>query len=265
MIPMKRIITIMRKEWAQVFKNRLVLSTIIFMPMLFTAIPLVMLVAMGGTDAVELTSDLPPQYTQFCPDNLSGNECMQVFTVNQFMLLFMITPLIIPINIAAYSIVGEKTSHSLEPLLATPISTAELLIGKNIAAVIPAVLATWLGFLLYVLGAWIIVQSPSVVSTLLDPMWWLAVLVAGPLLAVLSVNFGLMISSRVTEPRVAEQISALVVLPLVGLFIAQVAGVFLINRLLVMLFCAMLILIDAGLVALAVYVFQRESILTRWK
>ena len=29
----------------------------------------------------------------------------------------------------AYSIVGEKTTRSLEPLLATPISTAELLLN----------------------------------------------------------------------------------------------------------------------------------------
>jgi len=60
--------------------------------------------------------------------------------------------LIIPVNIAAYSVVGEKTTRSLEPLLATPITTAELLIGKNMAAAIPAVLATWAGFLLYLLA-----------------------------------------------------------------------------------------------------------------
>jgi ABC-2 type transport system permease protein len=262
---MKRIQTIIRKEWAQVFKNRLVLSTIIFMPLLFTAIPHVMLYAMRNAGSENLTSDLPPQYTQFCPEGMSGNECFQVFTVNQFMLLFMITPVIIPVNIAAHSIVGEKTTRSLEPLLATPITTAELLIGKNLAAAIPAVVATWLGFLVYIIGTWIIVQSPRVVAALLDPMWWLAVLVAGPLLAILSTNFGLMISSRVNEPRVAEQISALVVLPLVALFIGQIAGLFLINRQLILLFSGLLVFIDAGLVILAVRVFQRESILTRWK
>ena len=51
--------------------------------------------------------------------------------------MFMLIPLFIPVNIAAYSIVGEKTTHSLEPLLATPISTGELLAGKNLASVIP--------------------------------------------------------------------------------------------------------------------------------
>ncbi len=121
--------------------------------------------------------------------------------VTQFMLLFMLTPLMVPVNIAAYSIVGEKTTRSLEPLLATPITTAELLTGKNLAAVIPAVIATWFGFLIYIIGAAIIVKSPYVIASLLDPKWWLAIGIIGPLLAVLSVSFSLMVSSRVNDPR----------------------------------------------------------------
>jgi ABC-2 type transport system permease protein len=127
------------------------------------------------------------------------------------------------------------------------------------------VLATWIGFLIYILGTWIIVQSPHVVAALLDPMWWLAVLVLGPLLAILSVNFALMVSSRVNEPRVAEQLSAVVMLPLLALFIGQVAGIFLINRQLVLLFTAIVLVIDLLVIGLAARVFQRESILTSWK
>ena len=48
-----------------------------------------------------------------------------------FMFMFMIIPVAIPVTIAAYSIVGEKTTHSLEPLLATPITTSELLVGQS--------------------------------------------------------------------------------------------------------------------------------------
>ena len=262
---MKKIKTIIQKEWAQVFKNRLVLSTVLFMPLLFTAIPLVMLYAMRGEGTSDLTSELPPQFSQFCPEGLSGNACMQIYVINQFMLLFMMTPLIIPVNIAAYSIVGEKTTRSLEPLLATPITTAELLIAKNMAAAIPGILATWVGFIIYIMGTWVIIRTPQVVSALLDPMWWIAVLITGPLLAVLSVNFALMVSSRVNEPRVAEQLSAVVILPLLALFIGQVSGLFLINRLLILLFTFILLLIDSLVVYLAVRLFQRETILTRWK
>ncbi len=263
---MRKIATIIRKEWAEVFKNRLVLSTVIFLPLLFTALPLIMLyVTRESGNSTDLTSDMPPQFAQLCPEDLSGNACFQVYMVNQFMLLFMLTPLIIPVNIAAYSVVGEKTTRSLEPLLATPITTEELLAGKNLAAVIPAVLATWAGFILYILGAWIIVPSSRVVSALLDPMWWMAVLLVGPLLAVLSVNFALMVSSRVNDPRVAEQLSAVVILPLLAMFFGQIAGLFLINRQAILILAAALVLLDLLLVFVAVRLFQRETILTRWR
>lgn len=262
---MKKIVTIIRKEWAEVFKNRLILSTVIFLPLLFTAIPLAMLYFTRDSSAGDLTGDIPPQFLQACPTNLTAQECLQVLMISQFMILFMMTPLIIPINIAAYSIVGEKTTRSLEPLLATPITTIELLTGKNMAAAIPAVVATWIGFTIYIFGAWLLVRSPEVIAALLDIMWWIAVLVIGPLLAILSVNFSIMVSSRVNDPRVAEQLSAVVILPLLALFIGQVAGLFLINRQLVMVTTLILIITDIIMIYIAVHLFQRETILTRWK
>jgi len=262
---MKKISTIIQKEWAEVFKNRLVISTVIFMPLLLTAIPLVMLYFTRGASSDELTSDLPQQFLQICPEGLSGGECFQVYITSQFMLLFMIIPLMIPVNIAAYSIVGEKTNRSLEPLLATPITTIELLTGKNLAAVIPAVLATWLGFVIYIIGSWLIIESPDVLSALLDPMWWIAVLVLGPLLAILSVNFSIIVSSRVNDPRVAEQVSAVVILPVLAVFFGQIAGLFFINRSLILLFSLIVLIVDIGMLYIAVRLFQREMILTRWK
>ncbi len=264
---MKKIRVIIQKEWAEVFKNRLIISTIIFMPLLFSAIPLVILGVMPGDagGGEELTTELPAQFEQFCAEDVSTAECFKIFMVNQFMLLFMMTPLIIPVNIAAYSIVGEKTTHSLEPLLATPITTAELLAGKNLAAAIPAVLGTWLGFFIFLIGAFILSGSPQVARSLLDPMWWLAIFVAGPLLAILSVNFAIMVSSRVNDPRVAEQLSAVVILPILGLFFGQISGLLLINSKLILLLSLVLALIDAALIYVAVRIFQREVILTRWK
>ena len=262
---MKKIWTIIHKEWAEVFKNRLVISTIIFMPLLLTAIPLTMFYFTRGTSSAGLTSDMPQQFLQLCPPDLSGSECFQVFLTNQFMLLFMIIPLMIPVNIAAYSIVGEKTTRSLEPLLATPITTGELLAGKNLAAVIPAVVATWFGFVVFILGTWVLVDSPQVLAELLDPMWWIAVLFLGPLLAVLSVNFSIMVSTRVNDPRVAEQVSAVVILPILALFFGQIAGLFFLNRTLVLWISLVVLALDLVLLYLSTRLFQRETILTRWK
>jgi ABC-2 type transport system permease protein len=185
--------------------------------------------------------------------------------VSQMMLLFMILPLVIPATIAAYSIVGEKTTRSLEPLLATPITTSELLIGKALAAVIPGVAATLAGFGIFALAAAFIVSNRVVLAALFDARWLIAVIVVGPLMAVLGVMVSVMVSSRVNDPRVAEQISALVILPVLGVFFGQMAGLFILNQQLILLVAVILLVIDAGAILLAGRVFQREAILTRWK
>ena len=262
---MHKIKTIIRKEWAEVFKKRMVLFTIIFMPLLFTALPLITLYATRDASVGDMSAEMPAQFAQFCNEDLTMGECFQVYMVSQFMIMFMMIPLIIPVNIAAYSVVGEKTTRSLEPLLATPISTAELLTGKNLAASIPAIGASWLGFAIFALGTLIIASSPQLTAALLDPMWLLAIFLVGPLLAILSVNFSIMVSSRVNDPRVAEQLSAVVILPLLALFFGQISGFLILNSKLVLGMAVFLILLDGLLIYLAVRLFERENILTRWK
>ncbi len=264
--PMKKIAIILQKEWAEVFRNRMVLFTVAFLPLLMTAIPLGILFSMRG-DAVmsQAAGDMPTQMEAYCPANLPPGECFQVFLVSQFMLLFMILPLTIPSSIAAYSIIGEKTGRSLEPLLATPITTVELLAGKALAAWLPAVIATDAAFGIFLIGAWLMSPGPALFSALLDARWLLAVFIVGPLLALLSVAFSVIVSSRVTDPRVAEQLSAVIIVPLLGLFFGQIAGLLVLNRSLVLWMALFLVVLDGFVVYLAVQLFQRETILTRWK
>jgi len=262
---MNKIKTIIRKEWAEVFKKRMVLFTVIFMPLFLSVLPLIILYSMGGSAAGSANAELPAQFKQICKESMTAGQCMQYYIVSEFLIMFMLIPLFIPVNIAAYSIVGEKTTRSLEPLLATPITTGELLAGKNLASVIPAILATWAGFGIFAVGSLIITGGGALASALLDPMWLIAIFIAGPLMAVLSVNFSIMVSSRVNDPRVAEQLSAVVILPLLAVFFGQIAGLFILNSTLVLFICLALVFIDILMVYLAVRLFQRETILTRWK
>jgi ABC-2 type transport system permease protein len=263
---MKKIQTIIRKEWAEVFKNRMVLFTVAFLPLILTAIPLAILYFMGGDSSLSgATADMPTQFNAFCPASLGGGDCFQVYMVSQFMIMFMILPLAIPATIAAYSIVGEKTTRSLEPLLATPISTAELLLGKGLAAALPAVLATYGAFGIFALGAFILVPNPVLFNALLDARWLIAVFVVGPLMALLAVSVSVMVSSRVNDPRVAEQISMVVIIPVMLLFFGQLSGLFILNRQLILLVALVMVLVDALAIYIAVRLFQRETILTRWK
>jgi len=263
---MDKIWVMVRKEWAEVFKNRIVLFAVAFLPLIFTALPLVILYSTrsGGDTSALGMGDLPAQFAQVCGD-LGGAECMQYYIISQFMLLFMMMPIIIPITIASYSIVGEKTTRTLEPLLATPITTGELLLGKALAAVIPALAATWGSFLIFALGGQILALTPAVTARLFAPLWLLAIFGVGPLLCVAAVSVAVMVSSRVTDPRVAEQLSSLVILPLLALFLSQTFGLILLDETLILWIGIVLLAIDAGLLYFAVQLFQRETILTRWK
>ena len=86
-----------------------------------------------------------------------------------------------------------------------------------------------------------------------------------PLLAVLAVNLGVLVSSRVNDTRVAQQVGGLLVLPLVGLGVAQTAGIVLYNVGMSFLAVVVMAALDALILVATVRLFQRETILTRWK
>ena len=266
LIPMNKIQTIVIKEWAEVFKNRLVLFTVAFLPLIMTAIPIGILFAMRGDPTMDsVAGDLPEQFNAFCQPGLSGGECFQVYMVSQFMIMFMLIPATIPAAIASYSIVGEKTTRTLEPLLATPITTIELLAGKSLAAAIPGIGATFISFGLYAIGAWFIVTNKATFFAMMDARWLLAVFVLGPLMAFLAVFVSVMVSSRVNDPRVAEQLSMVVILPVMLFFFGQIAGLFFISSPLVLVAALVLLILNVLMAYLSVRLFQRETILTRWK
>lgn len=265
-VDVNKVCIILRKEWSEVFKNRFVFFTVAFLPLLLTALPLIMLYVAQTSDDLggSLISDMPTGFAALC-GAMSDRECGQYFIVNQFMMLFMLLPLIIPVTIASYSIVGEKTTRTLEPVLATPITTFELLAGKALAAAIPAVVASWLGFAIFAVGAHLIATSPVVLSRLFEPLWVMAIFIIGPLLSIAAVSVAVMVSSRVNDPRVAEQLSMLVILPLLAAFFGQVIGLFFINEKIIIWMAIGLLVVDIGLLAFATHLFQRETILTRWK
>ena len=238
------------------------------MPLIMTALPLIIIYTTGnkGSTASSLNSDVPSEMVgAMCTEGLTSAECFQVFMVSQFMMLFMLLPMVIPGTIAAYSVVGEKTTRSLEPLLATPISTAELLVGKCLAAVIPAVIATYGAFIIFAAGSGIMVKNKLLLTALLDARWLIAIIVVGPLLAILEVTFALMVSSRVNDPRVAEQVSMVIILPILAGFFGQMAGWFILDRQLILIVALVMLVLDTLMFYLATQFFQREAILTRWK
>ena len=260
-----RIRTIIDKEWAEVFKNKLVLMTVIAMPLLFAVLPIIVLATGSGVNASQM-KNTPQAILQACTaQGLTDKECLQSYLVSPFMLFYLLLPLAIPQAIAAYSIVGEKTTRSLEPLLATPLSTGELILGKSLAAAIPAVTATWLSFGIFVIASRFFVASDKVYAIITQPMWFVSMLLLAPLFTAASVNVAIWISSRVNDPRAAEQIGMMIMLPLLAIFFGQILGVITLTIGSILIASAVMLVIDLAMIQLGVKLFQRETILTRWK
>ena len=106
---------------------------------------------------------------------------------------------------------------------------------------------------------------PLVFAEFFAVHWLLAILIVAPLLTVLASCVAVIVSSRVSDPRVAEQLASVVILPLILLVIGQAVGLILIDRQVMVLLAVAVLVLDVGLVYLAVRLFQRETILTRWK
>lgn len=265
---MKHVRTIINKEWSEVFKNKMVLSVVLVMPILFSLLPLVMLGVTSSTSMLDISPEeagLPPElFTNLC-GGMNAGECTQVYMLSQFMLFFVMMPLIIPVTIAAYSIVGEKTTRSLEPLLATPITTTELLAGKCFAAVIPAVGATFISFLIFNIGILILGISPMVHAYVLSPTWLVGILLLGPVLAIISAMFAIFVSSRVNDPRIAEQIASVMIVPFMGVFLLSSFGLITLNTKSMIIAVIVCACVAAGLLYLGTLIFDRENILTKWK
>src|SRR6266508_4049827 len=83
---------------------------------------------------------------------LSPDARVQFFLFQQFLLLFLVTPITGAMTLAAHSVVGEKQARTLEPLLATPVTTVELLVSKVLGALLPTLAITNAGLMVFFAG-----------------------------------------------------------------------------------------------------------------
>lgn len=253
---------VVTKEGRDLLANRLLLGAVVFPALIFAAIP-------TGIIAFIEANDLDPdqlgqigQYLELFP-GLEPKLAAQGFIVLNFMAYFLLIPAMVPMAIATQSVIGEKTARSLEPQLATPMEVSELLIGKAIAAATPAVLATWGVFLLYgfVNGA---IAEPVITQLIFSNVWLVAMISLVPLICLLSVLLGIIVSSRVSDARTAQQFGSFIVIPIIAIAIAGFfsgQATFSMEQVLIG-DLVVAILIGLALVA-GNWIFEREAILTR--
>jgi ABC-2 type transport system permease protein len=184
--------------------------------------------------------------------------------LDAFTFFFIIGAASLPTAIASYSLVGEKVEGCLEPLLATPASESDILMGKSIAAFVPPVAAIYAGAIVFM--ALCDRLTYDTLGRLYFPNWTSAVIlgVVTPLAAIMSIEFSILISARATDVRAAQQFGALAVLPFAGIYVAAEINVLTLNIPMLGIISAVIACIDVGLFFASRATFQREQILTRW-
>lgn len=265
------ILVILEKEWADLMRHRLLLISMIVPAVLLLVLPFVVTVVIPVVAGMEAFSDHSMQQMmellrQVSPEmrSLPPLVQFQIYLFRQFLLLLALVPVMGGLAISTFSIIGEKQARSLEPLLATPITTTELLIGKCLGAGLPAVALTWLMGGLYAVGMWAMCP-PEVLPHVMDGMGVTVIFLISPLVALLGLNLGVVVSSRSNDPRTAQQIGVVVILPLIALFISQLRGLYLLTLPRVLVGALLLLVINAIILNIGVKLFERETILTRWK
>ncbi|NJP05708.1 MAG: ABC transporter permease [Chloroflexaceae bacterium] len=262
---MHHMLTLCYKEWLELRHHRTLVAGLLIPPFMLTMLPIVTVWLSGFAPPGDMAEEMNRTLTDPALAQLSGLELGQAMIGQQFGLLFMMLPLIIPNVISSYSIVGEKTNRTLEPLLATPISTSALLLGKAFTAMVPAVGITWVCGSIFIISMARFTVSPAVFTAIVSPAWLLLLIIAAPLMSLISILLTLAISSRVNDPRSAQQIVAVLIIPVMLFFFAQTVGFVSLNIVMVMLLVLALAIIAACCLWLVVRLFQRETILTRWR
>jgi ABC-2 type transport system permease protein len=185
----RRVWAITRKELREYRRNRSVLVAMTIFPFVFLAQPLISIF--------------------LAPPEASG----AIRHTNELLYLLGV-PILVPATLAAYAVSGERQQGSLEPILTTPITREEFILGKAVAVISPSVIVAYIVYAVF-LAAVALFAHPDVSAAILQGQDVVVQIVFTPLLAAAATWIGLAISTRTSDIRVAQQLSILGNLPLI--------------------------------------------------
>jgi ABC-2 type transport system permease protein len=187
-----------------------------------------------------------------------------VLFLSQSNFYLLLIPTMIAISMATFSIVDEKLSGSLEALLATPVKTWDLLLGKTLSGAILALVVTWFCAGVYVLGV-VLLGWGNLLSLVIAPAWFLSLFLLTPGVALLSFLLGVVGSSRAKDTKSAQNTSLLIILPVLAIVAVQITGQVWFTSLLTLALAIIILVVDFILLRVAVSLFQREAIVVKWR
>lgn len=230
---------IARKDLAAVLRNRGVRTPLIITPVVVLVLLPVLLIGGGemvvraGAIPIEAGGPFEALSDQAAEAGQPGTPTTPqgrwaVFVLETFLApLYLLVPLVTATVIAADSFAGERERGTLEALLHTPARDRELLAAKFLAAWLPAVTVSTVGFVVYGVLANLLAWGELGQVFFPTPMWLVLAFFVAPGIAALGLGLMVIASSRVQSLQAAHQIGSLVVLPIVALLVAQITGVLL--------------------------------------
>jgi len=164
-------------------------------------------------------------------------------------------PISFSLVIALETFVGEKERKSLEPLLATPLTDTQLYLGKTLAAMIPPLLASYLGVIVYLMGLYFIEDWTP------PPILVVLIILLTTMESLVMVTGAVVISSQTTSVRAANLLASFVIIPMALLVQGEALIMFWANYSALGWIVLFLVVVDVILVRMGIRLFNREELL----
>jgi ABC-type transport system involved in multi-copper enzyme maturation permease subunit len=235
-----RVSAVLRKELREYRRSPFIVGTMAVLPLIFLIEPLLTIFRLG------------PSIPATTVDK----------AVSATFLVLLIAPALLPAVIASYSVVGEREQGTLEPLLTTPLRREELLLGKALGVVVPAVGIAYVLFAVIQICARLFARNTEVVAALGQGPHILAEILFAPLLAGWSICVGMAVSTRASDVRVAQQLGTLSSLPPLAVVALVSFNVFTPSVTLAVVFALVLLVADVLVFRAVSAIFDRERLIT---
>ena len=264
---------VFRKDWREIKRSWQVILPIVIVPLIISVVlpGILTIIAsvpfMSGTqsgDFEALIQNLPGAVQEQLAGMTEIQVMVYVMGVYFFAPFFLIIPLMASSVIASDSFAGEKERKTIEALLATPISDSELLFGKMLVSFIPSMIVTIVSFVVYTAVFDLLSFSIFGGLVLLPNIDWILLIFGlAPTVALASIGLTVIISAKVKGSKEAQQISVILLLPILALIFGQVAGAVIFGPLVILLLIALFVIIDFIVFRIGVKIFKREEILSK--
>ena len=261
------------KDWREIRRNWQVILPIVVVPVMISVVlPMVVtmipIIAVGQEGSLGRPENLINNLPVRVQEQLAGMNELQVMiyimAIYFFAPFFLIIPLMASSVISSDSFAGEKERKTIEALLATPISDGELFLGKMLVSFIPSMIITMVSFGVYTavfdIMAYGIFNGMLLLSTI---DWVLLIFGLAATVALASIGLTVMISAKVKGFREAQQISVVLLIPVLALIFGQVTGAIILGPIVILALVGLFLVIDLIVFRVGVKLFRREKILSK--